>query len=461
MIAPTIHAERRTRLAHTIDKPILLMGNGERPRNLPMSTVPFRQDSTFLYFTGCTIPGAAILIENGESTIYLPQPAEDDALWHGVSHTIEEMAQPLGFTKVKATDCLEQDAKKLSALETIAIPDLAQTLRAQKIYGDPLVYGQQNGSDALIDAIIQMRRILSHEEVAEMQATAVVTKAAHCAAMSITRPGVHEREVAAAFHNVVARAGLRTAYPSIVTVEGDVLHNFRYVNTAKSGQLLLLDGGAEATSGYATDVTRTWPVSGTFNTQQRAAYQAVLSSQLAAIDMVRPGVRYRDIHMKASQVLAEFLVDEGLLTCSAEDALETGAHAIFFPHGVGHLLGLDVHDMENFGDRAGYPAHRHRSDQFGTGYLRLDLDLEPGMCVTIEPGFYVVSAILQDTSLRERFHNQVDFDRALEWVGFGGIRIEDNVLVTTDDPHVISAATPKSIDAVEAIVGQAPSPAAL
>jgi len=444
-----------------VDEPILLMGNGERPRNLPMSTVAFRQDSTFLYFTGCTIPGAAVLIVNGDSTLFLPEPAEDDALWHGVSHTIEEMGYPLGFNHVKPSTALEAEAKRLTAIATIAIPDLAQTQRAEKICGMELHFGRDNGSLQLIDTIIGMRRVLSAEEVAEMRATAAVTEAAHRAAMQATRPGVHEQEIAATFHHVVERAGLRTAYPSIVTVQGEVLHNFRYSNQAQDGQLLLLDGGAEANTGYATDVTRTWPVSGKFSARQQAAYAAVLASQLAAIDMVRPGVRYRDIHLRASAVLAEYLVDEGLLRGSAEDAVETGAHAIFFPHGVGHLLGLDVHDLENFGDRAAYPKERQRSPQFGTGYLRLDLDLEPGMCVTIEPGFYVVPAILEDKALRDRFRDQVNFERAEEWIGFGGIRIEDDVLVTQGEPDVLSGDTPKSIEAIEAIVGTSPSPTAL
>ena len=461
MLDPAVHAERRSRLIEKVNRPILLMGNGERARNLPMATVPFRQDSSFLYFTGCTIPGAALLLENGRETLYLPVPAEDDALWHGAVHSIEEMAEEFGFSCARNVLHLEDDTKKISSIETIAIPDLAQTQRAQRIYGKPLTYGQNNGSGALIDGIIEMRRILDPKEVAEMRRTMVVTEAAHRAAMAITRPGVHEREVAAAFHHVVERAGLNTAYSSIVTVQGEVLHNFRYINVAQRGQLMLLDGGAESDSGYATDITRTWPVSGTFDARQKAAYNAVLSSQIAAIDKVRPGVRYREVHMTASRVLAEYLVDEGLLTCSVEDALETGAQAIFFPHGVGHLLGLDVHDMENFGDRVAYPSHRNRSDQFGTGYLRLDLDLEPGMCVTVEPGFYVVPAILHNASLREKFNTQVDFARAEEWVGFGGIRIEDDVLVTSDAPDVLSQNIPKTIDAVEKIVGSNPSPTSL
>ena len=461
MFDPSVHAARRSRLSRAVNQPILLMGNGERPRNLPMATVPFRQDSTFLYFTGCTIPGAALLIANGTSTLFIPEPAEDDALWHGVSHSLEELAAKYGFTNVQAADTLEHTANSLSNVATVAVPDLAQTLRAEAICGTQLRFGQNNGNETLIEAIIGMRRILSNDEIREMREAVLVTNAAHCAAMQHTRPGVHEREIAAAFHHVIARAGLRTAYDSIVTVQGEILHNFRYTNIAEDGHLLLLDGGAEAATGYATDVTRTWPVSGTFSAQQRNAYEAVLASQTAAINMIQPGVRYRDVHRKASAVLAEYLVDEGLLYCTAEEAVDTGAHAIFFPHGVGHLLGLDVHDMENFGDQVAYPKDRRRSPQFGTGYLRLDLNLDAGMCVTIEPGFYVVPAILHDAKLRDRFQNQVNFEKAEAWIGFGGIRIEDDVLVTDDGYDVLTHAIPKEVSEIEQLVGTAASPTPL
>lgn len=453
MLSPQVFAERRAALSKQMGAPILLMGNGARSRNLPMSPLPFRQDSSFLYFTGCTRPGAALLLVDGEATLYLQRPAEDDALWHGYVERLEDMGAQVGIHRVRAQEHLEADAASLGQIATIAVPDLAQTQRASQIVGQDLRFGERNGDDALIEAIIQMRRILTEAELDEMRATAKVTQAAHIAAMAATRPGAHERDVAAAFESTVARAGLTTAYPSIVTVRGEVLHNFHYVNPLEDGQLLLLDGGAEAASGYATDVTRTWPVSGRFTPRQEAAYTAVLQAQAEATALVRPGTRYRKVHDQASLVLSRFLADEGLLRCSPEDAVQTGAHAVFFPHGVGHLIGLDVHDLENFGDRAAYTAGRTRSEQFGTGYLRLDLDLEAGMVVTVEPGFYIVPAILTDPVLRDRFADQVDFQRAESWAGFGGIRIEDDVAVTTGGPEVLTAGIPRSKRALLECVG--------
>lgn len=455
MPGPAFHADRRQRLQQAVPEPVLLMGNGVRARNLPMTHLPFRQDSTFLYFTGCSVPGAALLLADGQETLFLPEPAEDDALWHGHVDTLEAQGARLGVARVRPAHELADTIANMPLLPlSLPVADRARTDEARRLTGQALSFGTQHGDDRLVDAVIGLRRILSEDERAAMRAAGRVTKAAHEAVMRATRPGRHERHLRALFEATLAAAGLVSAYDPILTVRGEVLHNFHAAHTLEAGQLLLLDGGAESPAGYATDVTRTWPVDGRFSPRQRAAYEAVLAAQEACIDMVRPGTRYRDIHDRASLVLARWLVDEGLLTCSPEAAVESGAHALFFPHGVGHLIGLDVHDLENFGDRPAYPAGRRRSDQFGTGYLRLDLDLEPGMVVTIEPGFYVVPAILADPALTGRFSGMVDLDAARSWVGFGGIRIEDDVAVTPDGPDVLTADIPKTVHALEARIGQ-------
>ena len=296
-----------------------------------------------------------------------------------------------------------------------------------------------------------MRRILQEEEITDIRNTLEITAKAHVAAMKVTRVGAHEREIAAEFHYQIAKAGLCCAYNSIVTVHGEILHNEHYEHTLKEGQLLLLDGGAESRAGYATDITRTWPVNPRFNSRQMRAYQAVLRAQEKAIDAFVPGQRYRNVHMASCHAIAEFLFDEGLITISAEEAVEKGVHALFFPHGIGHLLGLDVHDLENFGDKASYPHNRHRADQFGLSYLRLDLDLKPGMVCTIEPGFYIVPSILADPTLYSRFKHDVDWDKVETWCGFGGIRIEDNILCTIEGHEVLSKDIPKTIAQLDAV----------
>jgi Xaa-Pro aminopeptidase len=450
---PPFYSERRELLCQKVDTPILLMGNGLRPRNLPASHLPFRQDSTFLYFTGCKLPNCALLLESGKTVLFAPPPTDDDPLWHGPVPQLSEVGALLGFRDVRPIEQLQSVVGPIgSSLQSIAVPDLRQNLLLEKITGRCFDYGNINGDDVLIDAIIAMRRTLQAEELEEMRLTARVTGEAHLAAMQSTYPGGHEREVAAAFNHAIARRGLTNAYDSIVTVDGHILHNYRHVNPLEAGQLLLLDGGAESPAGYATDVTRTWPVSGTFTSKQRAAYDAVLEAQDAAISKLHAGVRYRDVHDAAGLVVARFLRDEGLLTISAEDAVENGAYALFFPHGIGHLLGLDVHDLENFGDRAAYAPGRQRRKQFGTGYLRLDLDLEPNMVVTIEPGFYIVPSILAHPELSSRFKDCIGWERLASWEGFGGIRIEDNIRITDGAPEVLTSGIAKEPGVLEELL---------
>ncbi len=462
MLSPLTHANRRRALSQLLDDaPVLLIGNGPSARNIPLARQPFRQDSSVLYFSGCVRPSAAMLIEaGGVSTLFLVPPDDDDPLWHGYTWTLDQVRQELGFDRVLPLDELEaRCAPHRGHLLGLAVSDPLATARASALIGQPLRFGDpsQAGSSALIEAIIRLRRTLAPEEVEQIRLAAAVTARAHRTAMSITRPGVPEQHIAALFDSVVQAAGMQTAYKSIVTVRGEVLHNEDYPNLCGADDLLLLDGGAEARSGYASDVTRTWPVRGSFDPRQRAAYQAVLDAQVQAIAMVRPGVRYRDIHDRASLVLADWLVHEGLLRGAPSDLVERGAHALFFPHGVGHLLGLDVHDMEAFGDRVAYAPGRSRSPLFGTRFLRLDLDLQPGMCVTIEPGFYLVPAIFSDRELMERFADVLDVERALSWKGVN-IRIEDDVLCTEDEPQVLTAAIPKDPGELCACLGTAPDP---
>lgn len=451
----TAHAARRRQLLSTLDRPVLLLGNGEQVRNLPMNKLPFRQDSTFLYFTGCALPDAAALLTSNGMELFLHEPDADDALWHGPTPGLAELGARYGASAVHPMDALA-DRVRATEPATLAVADPAVNARASAWLGQPLGFGVDHGDDALAEAVIAMRRAKGPEEIEAMRQAARATERAFSATIAATRPGSHERSLAALFHGVLAIQGCTTGYDTILSQSGEVLHNHAHDQPLQSGRMVLLDGGGEVASGYGVDITRTWPVSGRFTPRQRTAYNAVLAAQEAAIAMCRVGVGYREVHDTACRVLATWLRDEGLLKVGPEEAIERGAHAIFYPHGTGHHLGLDVHDLENFGDRPSYPAGKARSDLFGTRYLRLDLPLEAGWVVTVEPGFYVVPAILADASLRERLHDAVDFDAAAEWLGFGGIRIEDDVHVTPDGPDVLTR-VPKAIDALEALVGSGPS----
>jgi Xaa-Pro aminopeptidase len=301
----------------------------------------------------------------------------------------------------------------------------------------------------LLDALVALR--LSHDATAEheLRRAARISVEAHRVGMRETRAGKLESDIVAAMEAVFRRASFATAYGSIVTVRGEILHNHEHGGQLRSGELLLADVGGETDTGYAADITRTWPVSGRFSTTQRELYEVVLSAQRAAIALARPGVRYRDVHLAAARALTEGLVALGILRGEVPELVARGAHALFMPHGIGHLLGLDVHDMEDLGDRAGYTPGLLRDAQFGLSYLRLDRVLAPGMAVTIEPGFYQVPFLLAAPERVGLDGSPIDRARLAQFADVRGIRIEDDVLITEQGNEVLTATLAKEPDAVE------------
>lgn len=450
----TITATRRSALASTIETPALIPAGRTAPRNYRANTYPFRASSHFLYFVGKAIEGAYLLIEpDGRARLFLPEKPDDDALWHGATSSAEEQAHALGLEAAKLSE-LEAELRTLSStydgIATIAAPRTSTRNEQSALLARTL---ERKAFDAALEeAVIALR--LTHDEAAirGLHEAADVTIAAHLAGMANTAPGVTEYEVRAAMEFAMASRDCVPAYLPIVSVHGEVLHNHYHGNICQDGDLLLCDVGAENPGGWAGDVTRTWPVNGTFSGTQRAIYNIVLASQEACIDMVAPGVRYRDVHLCAAKVITQGLVDEGILEGSVDNLVERGVHALFFPHGVGHLIGLDVHDMEDLGDRAGYASGRARSEQFGLSYLRLDRDLEAGMAVTIEPGFYQVPAILQDETRFSELKSAINWETLERFSDVRGIRIEDDVLVTEDGNTVLTADLARDPDSIEALV---------
>ena len=453
--APTFDAgafgDRRRRLAkHLGDTPALLFAGAPVSRNYAANVYPFRASSHVLYFVGLGQPGTVLLVDGTTSTLFVPPPDPDDALWHGATPGVDALAAQLDCP-VKTVDALPA-AIGGRAVATLPAPDEGTRTWQRTLLGrDPAA--STDADAALASAVIALRLVHDAAAIAGLRRAAAGTIAAHRAGMAATRPGIPEAAVRAAMEAALMARDMTTAYGSIVTVHGEVLHAHSYRNILAEGDLLLADVGAETTDGWAGDVTRTWPVSGAFDGAQRALYEVVLAAQHAAIEMVRPGVRYRDVHLTAAKQLTAGLVDLGILRGDPAELVADGVHAIVFPHGVGHLLGLDVHDMEDLGDRAGYAPGRHREAQFGLSNLRLDRDLEPGMAVTIEPGFYRVPAILADPDLTSVAKGRLDLARLETFSTVRGIRIEDDVLVTDGAPEVLTAAIPKDPAAVEAAVG--------
>ena len=455
--------QRRARLARALGPtPALVFAGGLRGRNYPANTYPYRADSHFLYLTGAALPDAALWIDGDRVELFATPEAPDDALWHGALPTFDALREATGVAAVRSSAELAKLVADAGRGNVATLPSADPLTRHRQcaLLGRtwsgaawPRVTELDEIDLRLADAMIELRLCHDDAAIAMIEHAITGTAAAHAAGMAITAAGLHEHDVRAAMEGELLARGMTPAYGSIVTVHGEVLHNTSYHRELAAGDLVLADVGGEY-EGWASDVTRTWPVSGEFSPTQRALYAIVLQSQLDAIAMVRPGVRYRDVHLAASRTLARGLVDEGILRGDPDGLVEQGAHALLFPHGVGHLLGLDVHDMEDLGDRAGYAPGRTRSEQFGLGYLRLDRDLQPGMVVTIEPGLYVVPAILKDDALCGPLvaSGALDRERLAAFADVRGIRIEDDVLCTPTAPRVLTAAIPKAPDDVQAAV---------
>ena len=449
-LAKTLH-DRRQRLVKLVNFPVILWSGRSSPRNFPHNLFPFRASSHFLYFAGIPLENAVIRLEAGKLELFMDDAAPESALWHGEAPKRAEIAQQMGADAAYPLAALKS---RVEGAATIATQDAATCLQQSQLLNRMITSanGLQDVDLELARAIASIR--LTHDAAAliELRQAAEVTVQAHRAGMAATPHVKLEAGVRAAMESVIIANGMTCSYNSIVTVHGEVLHNEQYHHALQSADLLLADVGAETATGWAADVTRTWPVSGQFSVTQRDLYDVVLAAHDVCIDRVRSGVEYRDIHLLAANVIAAGLVDLGILQGRAEDLVEMDAHALFFPHGVGHLLGLDVHDMEDLGDLAGYETGRARSDRFGLNFLRLDRPLRPGMLVTIEPGFYQVPAILNEPERRSRYQKVVNWDRLAQFADVRGIRIEDDVLVTENGNEVLTAALPTEAEAIAQLV---------
>ncbi len=447
---PAAFAERRRRLRESFAGPALVVSGLRRPRNFAHNLYPFRAESHFLYLVGRALEGAALLAGDDGFTLFAREPDPAEALWSGPSPSLGELSTQLGLA--------------VRPISEITVPEGAAVLPPQdaesaawveELTGRDVVPGggaELDGADAtLADTMIELRLRHDAAAVEQLRQAAAVTALAHGDGMAATRAGLREAAIRAAMERRIIASGMTCAYGSIVTIHGDVLHDEKHHRVLADGDLLLADVGAETPEGWAGDVTRTWPVSGTFSGSQRAIYDVVLAAQRGAIAAVRPGVRYRDVHRAAGRAIVAGLVALGVLRGDVDDLHARGAAGLFFPHGVGHLLGLDVHDMEDLGDRAGYAPGRTRATSRADRYLRLDRDLEPGMAVTIEPGFYLIDGLLRPDQIG-------DLDAALvrseleRYRDVRGIRIEDDVLVTADGADVLTASLVKEPDDVAAAV---------
>lgn len=439
MFSKETYIQRRQLLRERVSRGgiILLPGNGEAPRNYPDNAYHFRQDSNFLYFFGIQQPDLVGLldIDAGEDWLFGDDLSMDDIIWTGPQPTVHELGASVGVTRTGSLAQLQETLTLAirkgrhihflppyrgdNKLKLCAWLGLTPDMVAHRI------------SVELAIAIVSLRDKKSDDEIREIEEACEIGYRMHTTAMRMCRPGVRERDIAGAIEGVTLEMGDGVSFHSIVTQHGETLHNHSHNGILESGRMLLVDAGAENLMNYCSDFTRTYPVNGKFTPMQRDIYNIVLAANARAFELARPGILYRDVHFAAVRVILEGLSALGLVKGNLDDAVEKGVHALFMPHGLGHNMGLDVHDMENLGeDYVGYDDSYKRSSQFGLSSLRMGKVLSAGNVVTVEPGIYFIPALI-DKWRAEKINTQfINFEELEKFRGFGGIRLEDDILIT-------------------------------
>lgn len=462
MFDPDIYVNRRARLKDRMDTGLLVfLGNEAAPMNYAANLHRFWQDSSFLYYWGLDTPGltAIIDLDEGREVLFGHDPTIDDIVWTGPLPALEERAARVGVQAHQPQEAVDEAVRAAirQGREVHFLPPYRADHRLKLARWLDVEPGavDEAASAALVEAVVDQRSVKSGEEVAEIEKALEITHAMHTLAMRLTAPGVTEQEVAGRMEGEALAHGGRLAYRTTFSVHGEVLHNHNPRHTMQSGDLALCDAGAAAPSRYASDITRTTPVSGRFTERQRAIYEIVLAAQEAALKAVHPGVAFREIHLQAARDMTDGMKALGFMKGDVDEAVAAGAHALFFPHGLGHLIGLDVHDMEALGeDVVGYGDEATRSDQFGLRNLRLARTLEPGSVLTVEPGIYFIPALIDRWKAEGRHAHFIRYEQFEQYKDFGGIRIEDDVLVTEAGRRVLGRPIPKAIEDVEALAAE-------
>jgi len=458
MFSKETYIGRRDGLCRQIDSGILLLlGNGDSPMNYRDNIYPFRQDSSFLYYIGLNQPDLAAIIDvdEGSAVVFGDELTIDHIVWTGFQPTIAERAARIGIDKTRprtdltaAVQTAVGAGRSVHTLPPYRADNRIELMRLLEVHPDEAGAG---ASPELIRAVVAQRSIKSAEEIELIESAVDTSVDMHVAAMKMVRPGMREAEIAAEVERVARAAGGRTSFPVIATVHGEILHNLHYGNTTESGQLFLLDCGAETEHGYAGDLSSTFPVAESFTERQKTIYEIALAAHVAAVDTLAPGVPNKDVHFAAARTIAEGMKDLGLMMGDLDEAVAAGAHAMFFPCGVGHMMGLDVHDMEDLGEvQVGYDGVA-KSTQFGLKSLRLARPLEPGFVLTIEPGIYFVPQLMDLWRSEGQFTEFLDYDRLDQWRDFGGIRNEEDYLITASGKRRLGKPKPMTVADVEAI----------
>ncbi|MEI6348658.1 MAG: aminopeptidase P family protein [Bacteroidota bacterium] len=460
MFNKEMYINRRTALMKSVNGGILILsGNTESPMNYPSNTYHFRQDSNFSYFTGLEIPNLALImdLDNNTTILYGDDFEIDDIIWMGPQPSVGELALKCGITSTapyQGFDAALKNANSVGKKIHFLPPYRAETkIQLNTLLNIPFELLKEKSSVDFIKAVVSLREIKSSVEIEQMEKACHTGFKMQTTAMKICKPGIYEREIAGAIEGIAIGDGGCVSFPVILSQHGETLHNHDHSQILEAGKLLLVDCGAENNQNYCSDYTRTIPVSGTYSPIQKQIYEIVLKANMDAIAAVKPGVKNIDIHLLACKVIAEGLKEAGLMKGDVDAAVKAGAHALFMPHGLGHMLGMDVHDMEGLGENyVGYNDSIKRSEQFGTAYVRLGKELKPGYVLTVEPGIYFIPTLIDIWKKEGKFTEFINYEKLEAFKTFGGIRIEDDVLVTETGGRVLGTPVPKTVAEIEKIM---------
>ena len=460
MFDSSVYINRRKALREKVGSGlILILGNNEAPANFPDNTYKFRQDSTFLYFFGHNHPGYAgvIDVESGEDMFFGDDVTMDDIIWMGPQPSVKDLAARVGVSKSAPFARLKEVVgKAISQRRKIHfLPPYRHDnmMLLEDLTGIRASMTRQHASVELIKGVVALRSVKEACEIEEIDKACNIGYEMHTAAMRLCKPGVSEQYIAGILDGIASSYGNMVSFATILTQNGQTLHNHDHSHILEAGRLMLTDAGAESVTNYCSDHTRTVPVGGKFTPRQLDVYNIVLACHGKALEMARPGITYKSVHLEVCKVLAQGLKDLGLMKGNVDDAVAAGAHALFLPHGLGHMMGIDVHDMEDLGQiYVGYDDEIRPSDQFGLASLRMGRRLQEGFVITDEPGCYFIPALIDKWRAEKTCADFLDFDAIDKYKDFGGIRLEDDLLITangsrfTGEKHI--PITPEEVEKI-------------
>ena len=461
MFETSVYKNRRARLKEKVKSGlVLILGNGEAPANYTDNTYKFRQDSSFLYFFGLNQPGFAgvIDIDSGDEYIFGNDVDMDDIIWMGPQPSVKDMAARVGVSKTapfaRLADCMKTAISQGRRIHFLPPYRFRNMLLLEELLGIRAALVKNYASLELIKAVVDLRSVKEPCEIEEITKACNIGYEMHTAAMRNCKPGVKEQYIAGLIEGIAASYGSMVSFPVILSQNGETLHNHDHSQILQEGRMMLTDAGAEEVSHYCSDFTRTVPVGGKFLTRQKEVYNIVLAANNKAIEIAKPGVTYQYVHLEVCKVLAQGLKDLGLMKGDVNEAVAAGAHALFMPHGLGHMMGLDVHDMEDLGQiYVGYDDETRPIDQFGTSSLRMGRRLQEGFVITDEPGCYFIPALIDQWRAQGMHKEFLNYDKIETFKDFGGIRLEDDILIIPGGSRFLGdKRTPITVEEVEEIM---------